>query len=173
MRSTQGYALEPIDIFACGTMLFMMYAGHPPFRKASETDRWYKAFSSETPDSFWVYHSSIKEKSYGPGFYSEEFKALCNGLFHANPSKRFTVEQIKESAWYKGEVADESAVVKEFEGYQAELAAYFQADKEGRKQEKLRLIQKAQERFEEPVFTGVKIYRSLDQVKCILGSSFQ
>ena len=167
MKTSRGYDLEPVDVFACGLILFLMYAGHPPFRKATQTDSWYKFFAAKKPDLFWSYHDSAKEKTHGPGFYTEDFKTLCSNIFVADPAKRFTIKNIKESSWYKGEVADDETVAKEFARYKSQLNDYFQAEKEERKKEKMKHIQESQENAAgqgQGAFNGFKAYRDVSMV---------
>jgi serine/threonine protein kinase len=41
----QRYKGTQVDIFACGIILFIMIAGHPPFGQASPKDPHYKALA--------------------------------------------------------------------------------------------------------------------------------
>lgn len=44
------------DIFSLGVILFAMYAGHPPFVSAIETDSYYQFLYQNRVDLFWKKH---------------------------------------------------------------------------------------------------------------------
>ena len=46
----QGYVA---DIFSLGVILFVLYAGHPPFDKASSSDRYYTWIHNNRTEVFW------------------------------------------------------------------------------------------------------------------------
>ena len=61
------------DLFALGVILFILYAGHPPyFSLANDQDKLYNLIMTHRSDLFWKAHSSRKPE----GFFSEEFKEL-------------------------------------------------------------------------------------------------
>ena len=67
------YLGAPVDIFSLGVILFMMRAGHIPFKLATKDDRWYQhiAKGGNRTEYFWKIHEANK-----PGFFSKEFKEL-------------------------------------------------------------------------------------------------
>ena len=65
-----------MDLFALGIILFIIYAGHPPFNLAKENDNYYRLIALQRADLFWKAHSNNK----APGFFSEEFKDLITSM---------------------------------------------------------------------------------------------
>jgi hypothetical protein len=53
-----------------------MYAGNPPFEKATPTDPYYKILKEKKYDIFWKAHSRKRPV----GFFSESFKDLFQRL---------------------------------------------------------------------------------------------
>jgi serine/threonine protein kinase len=66
------YEGKSCDIFASGVILFIMYAGNPPFEKATPTDPYYKLIKEKKYDVFWKAHARKRPV----GFFSESFKDL-------------------------------------------------------------------------------------------------
>lgn len=54
------YRGKDIDIFSCGVILFIMYAGSPPFLQSLESDPFYKTIIEKKYDVFWNAHSKKK-----------------------------------------------------------------------------------------------------------------
>ncbi len=160
MAAGKGYDLPPVDIFACGIILFMMIAGHPPFRKAESSDSWYKFIAGKKSDMFWQYHNSAKEKAFGPNFYSEDLQNLLSGIYEPEPTKRYKISHIKATKWYNGPVADDSAVIKEFNKYTEGLTAYMLEEKEERRQEKLEKLKETKNVVGTGAFQGFRAYRA-------------
>ena len=67
------------DLFAAGVVLFVMYAGSPPFISTKETDKIYKMIKEGNYTKFWNMH----EKRRPAGFFSDSFKRLMNSFFSA------------------------------------------------------------------------------------------
>lgn len=63
------YSGISVDLFAAGIILFIMYAGSPPFVKAEPKDGYYKFLCTSKNEVFWTAHSRGKR----PGFFSTEF----------------------------------------------------------------------------------------------------
>eukprot|EP00826_Nyctotherus_ovalis_P026228 TRINITY_DN204_c0_g1_i3.p1 TRINITY_DN204_c0_g1~~TRINITY_DN204_c0_g1_i3.p1 ORF type:complete len:447 (-),score=122.23 TRINITY_DN204_c0_g1_i3:143-1483(-) len=91
---TKPYSGEKVDLFAAGVLLFAMVAQHPPFRKASGQDGFYKLFCQQN-DLFWKRMEANKP----PGTFSEAFKSLVNGMLELNPAKRFGMAEVKAHPW--------------------------------------------------------------------------
>ena len=53
------YAGQKVDLFAVGVLLFIMVAQHPPFKKATNQDPFYKLFCSQNEK---VWHSVTMNK---------------------------------------------------------------------------------------------------------------
>ena len=56
-----------VDLFASAIVLFIMFAGTPPFTKASPKDPYYKLLYNNRLDTFWAAHARYKPK----GYYSD------------------------------------------------------------------------------------------------------
>lgn len=87
---TKKYEGKSVDIFASGVILFIMYAGNPPFEKATPTDPYYKILKEKKYDIFWKAHSRKRPV----GFFSEKFKDLFQRLVAFEPSERLKIEEI-------------------------------------------------------------------------------
>jgi len=92
----QPYSGEKVDLFAVGVLLFTMAAQHPPFRKATVQDPFYKMFCQQN-EVFWAKMSTNKPKD----TFSPTFKSLVNALMAYSPTARPTIAAIKEHPWYK------------------------------------------------------------------------
>jgi len=84
-----------VDIFASGVILFIMYAGNPPFEKATANDPYYKLIKEKKEDVFWKAHSRKRPN----GFFSDQFKDLFSRMVAYEPSERITILQIATHPW--------------------------------------------------------------------------
>lgn len=82
------------DLFALGIILFIITFGSPPFTKSSEDDTFYSLLKNN-PKGFWSYFERKKQESE----FTNEFKALIEGLLHHNPDQRWGYEQILSNSW--------------------------------------------------------------------------
>lgn len=92
-----GYDGKLVDIFACGVVLFIMFAGSPPFSQATPTDPYYKLLMTNKADIFWNFHSKHKNDQ---NFFPPEIREVIIGMLQPDPSKRWTIEKIQNSAWF-------------------------------------------------------------------------
>lgn len=76
------YEGKSVDIFASGVILFIMYAGNPPFEKATLNDPYYKLIKEKRFDIFWKAHARKRPVN----FFSESFKDLFARLVAVEPS---------------------------------------------------------------------------------------
>jgi len=72
-----------------------MLTGRPPFKESSKKCQFYKLFLAGKQDIFWKFN-----KKFGV-VVDTEIMNLFNGLFEPDQTKRLTIEQIKNSSWYK------------------------------------------------------------------------
>lgn len=91
------------DIFAVGVFLFIMIYGSPGFSEATSQNLLYRSFYFRNR-SFWAKFVTAK----GHTLFSKELQDLINGMLAFSPAKRFSIDQIKKSAWYNGpEITEE------------------------------------------------------------------
>lgn len=88
IHAKQPYSGVSIDLFAAAIILFITYAGTPPFNKADPKDPYYRLLATKKYDTFWNAHSKGKPKDY----FSNEFKSLINALLAYDPKERPTLE---------------------------------------------------------------------------------
>ena len=101
------------DIYSAGVVLFMfMCGGTLPHLE----DQLYDGVNlrnllENDNEAFWQKHSEIQERD--ESFFDESFKKLFNGMVCPDVSKRYTLEEIKSSKWYQGEIysKDEVALI--------------------------------------------------------------
>lgn len=92
------YKGDKVDIFASGVVLFMMYSGHPPFQTAIASDPYFKLIREKKYLMFWSFHTRRKP----PGFYSEDFQSLIEGMIAFDPEDRLSIDKILHHPWFAG-----------------------------------------------------------------------
>lgn len=146
-----------------------MLSGHPCFKSATMTDPWYGLICKGMYEKFWEVHEKKKPKQEGTNFYPKEYRDLMNGMLHPDPSKRFTVAQIKEHPWYKGRTVTETERKMEFDRYRKAIESLLEQDKQNRREEKLQKMQEAENiKATQNTFTGFKQYRDTELVNSIV-----
>lgn len=98
------YSGIAVDVFALGVILFIMYAGSPPFNEAQSTDAYYNLLITKRYDYFWYVHTKSKGD---PKFFTPAFKDLINRMLAYDATERPTVTEIAEHAWMKGTMPSE------------------------------------------------------------------
>ena len=116
---TKKYEGKSVDIFAAGVILFIMYAGNPPFEKAAPNDPYYKILKDKKYDIFWKAHSRKRPV----GFFSDAFKDLFTRMVAFNPTERPTIEQIASHPWIKEAACTHAEIKEEFNKRQLKLDA--------------------------------------------------
>ncbi|CAM6000187.1 unnamed protein product [Sphagnum balticum] len=111
------YEGKSVDIFAAGVILFIMYAGNPPFEKASPTDPYYKIIKEKKYEVFWKAHSRKRPN----GFFSESFKNLFVRMVAFDPSERPKITEIAVHPWVKEAVCTHSEITEQFTQRQVKL----------------------------------------------------
>ena len=107
----QPYQGQMVDLFALGVILFILYAGHPPFNMASDDDQRFKLLSSNKSEAFW----KLQAHHHDPGFFSEDFKDLITNMLACFPHNRPNVVDIVGHPWLaQGGVASAEEVRAEF-----------------------------------------------------------
>ena len=135
-----------------------MFSGTPPFTKADPKDPYYRLFCTNKVETFWAAHQKHKQTK---DFFPENFKNLITNMLAFDPTKRLTVEQIREHPWFKGEILTMDAIRKEFnkrkEIVDKELET--QRIKKALEREK----QKQKEKPQNFAYTGVRGFRSIGE----------
>jgi serine/threonine protein kinase len=98
------YDAKKVDIFAMGVILFVFYAGHPPFHEALLDDPYYNTFVKK-PQKFWSFHSNQGQKKQ----FSENFISLITNMMALNAEDRYNISQVKNSDWMKENLDSEKA----------------------------------------------------------------
>jgi serine/threonine protein kinase len=85
------------DIFACGIILFTLYAGFPPFQHAIGTDWWWNKIELKNYELFWLAHERSRK-------FNDSLKDLIIKMLAADPKERYDIKDIKKHPWFKGAV---------------------------------------------------------------------
>jgi len=96
------YQGEPVDIFSAGVILFTLVRGIMPFEKANDKDsagNWQKIMKGAALGSFDPFWERHKMQSPDVEGLTDNFMRLMEGMLHPEPKQRWTLQQIKESAW--------------------------------------------------------------------------
>ena len=101
------YSGNLVDLFAAGTILFIMVLAHPPFGKADPRDPLYKLICTNKHECFWNYH----EKKCA---VSKEVKNLLNSMLAFDPTQRLSIGEIMAHKWMQGPKKNNEEIVKEF-----------------------------------------------------------
>jgi serine/threonine protein kinase len=151
LHENRKYTLK-VDNFACGIILFILLGGYPPFVYATQEDELYKYIYNGNYRGFWKKHAS-----YDKAVFSEEVKTLLNGIFNYNESERFTLQQIKESEWYNGEVLSKEALQEELEYRKAAVDAAKKKAKDKPKEKKTSKLDRLDTEAERDFFNGASL----------------
>jgi 5'-AMP-activated protein kinase catalytic alpha subunit len=85
MISGKKYSGLMVDIWSCGIILFGMVCGYLPFDDQNNE----------------VLYKKIANGDYKiPSFVSDKVKDLIKRILNTDPSKRFTIQQIKNHSWF-------------------------------------------------------------------------
>lgn len=101
------YEGKSVDIFAAGVILFIMYAGSPPFEKANINDPYYKLIKEKKFDTFWKAHSRKRPLDY----FTPQFQDLINRMIAFNPEERYNIVEIADHTWVKGNICTHSEIL--------------------------------------------------------------
>ena len=101
---TKNYEGTKTDVFAAGVILFIMYAGNPPFEKAAANDPYYKLIKDKNYAVFWKAHSRRRPVNY----FTENFRDLFVRMVAYNANDRPLIEEIASHPWVKNVVCSQT-----------------------------------------------------------------
>ena len=96
-ETKEPYEPAKFDIFAAGTLLFLMLTGKNPFIKATAADPYYNLIIQGKSDTFWSIYD--RRLSLEPDILNMNFKNLINAILNPNPALRPDADKILESDW--------------------------------------------------------------------------
>lgn len=126
------YSGTAVDTFALGVILFIMFAGSPPFNEAQSSDPYYNLIIGKKFDYFWYVHTKSKGNT---SFFPAEFKDLINKMLAYEPAERPSVEAIVAHPWVAGPVPTDQAVEDEMK--KRHFAVREAAEKERERKQKI------------------------------------
>eukprot|EP00330_Aristerostoma_sp_ATCC50986_P002668 CAMPEP_0114600194 /NCGR_PEP_ID=MMETSP0125-20121206/22753_1 /TAXON_ID=485358 ORGANISM="Aristerostoma sp., Strain ATCC 50986" /NCGR_SAMPLE_ID=MMETSP0125 /ASSEMBLY_ACC=CAM_ASM_000245 /LENGTH=276 /DNA_ID=CAMNT_0001808059 /DNA_START=227 /DNA_END=1057 /DNA_ORIENTATION=+ len=116
LRKGKARDFKACDIYSAGVVLFAFHSTSYPFIEHGDNvtpeNLIYKLYLvlDKYPEEFWRRHATLQKKR--EDAWSDEFKELFKGMCAYDPSQRWTIEQVKESDWYKGPVYPQEEVTK-------------------------------------------------------------
>lgn len=146
-----------IDLFAAAIILFIMYAGTPPFSRADPRDDFYKFLCTNKHEAFWKAHLKHKPNPY---FFSENFKNLMNSMLAFDPTQRLSISEIKAHPWFNGPLTPKEEIYKKF--YERKQ----KVDIETEIQKKRKALKKKmqEEQYSNLVYVGLSGFRDLEDI---------
>jgi len=126
------YEGKSVDIFAAGVILFIMYAGNPPFEKATPNDPYYKLLKEKRFDIFWKAHCRKRPN----GYFSDSFKDLFTSMVAFNPAEGPDIIKIASHPWVKEQICTHHEIKAEFTQRQQKLNVILEARRQEQEKEK-------------------------------------
>ena len=109
----QPYQPNVVDLFALGTILFIMRSAHVPFKNANAADRMYRMVIDNEIEEFWRVHQANHAED--PEYFSEGFKDLVSNMLRYQPSCRASMADIIGHPWVASEdCATPEEIAQEF-----------------------------------------------------------
>lgn len=125
------------DVYSCGVILFLLYCkGVLPSREDEEKYDTVKLRSAmlEGSSLFWEKHCWLQNRP--PEFFPPAFQELFEGMIAQAPLQRFTIENIKQSRWFKGPVLTQDELSEIFKSAKAQQSSDNPGEKAERNDEK-------------------------------------
>lgn len=89
-----GFEAAPVDLFACGVVLFMMHSQQPPWRTAHSSDDGFRFICELGIVPLW--------RAWGKELLSENGMTLLKLLLNPSPPTRPSIQQCLEHPWFEG-----------------------------------------------------------------------
>lgn len=83
-----------VDIWSCGVIMFALICGYLPFEDPNTSQLYKKIIAGD----FQV-HIFVVRKI--PKFVSAEARDLMKCILNTDPTKRYTIKEIRAHVWYK------------------------------------------------------------------------
>ena len=129
INANQPYQPHVVDLFALGTILFVMRAANVPFKKAQSTDKHYRKVMQCEIDEFWRTHEAGHQDE--PGFFSENFKDLVTNMLRYQPAQRISTADIIGHPWVTDpDVATPEEIAAEFAERKRLVDNFYQEEEE-------------------------------------------
>lgn len=149
-----------VDLFASAIILFIMFAGTPPFSRADPRDDFYKFICTNKHESFWKAHLKHKPNA---AFFSENFKSLMNSMLAFDPTQRLSLAEVKAHPWFNGFCKENTAIYAEF----FERKKKVDLETEIMRKRKALAKKISQENFSNLVFVGSTAFRSFEEINVL------
>jgi serine/threonine protein kinase len=105
-QSLYGFNTQKADIFTLGVNLFVMRFGANFYPYSNFFGN--RRILERNPNEFWDFF--LNKLDWDTEIINNDFKTLFTQMTFQNPNMRFTLSQIRESVWMKGEVFDQSEI---------------------------------------------------------------
>ncbi|GAB4827682.1 CBL-interacting protein kinase 18 [Ancistrocladus abbreviatus] len=110
--SRRGYDGAKADIWSCGVILYVMLAGHLPFRDSNLMELYRK----------------IRKADYKcPNWFPPEARKLLSKILDPNPNTRISISKIMENSWFRKGLGDKPLSIK-VDAKEAQDAGYGHGD---------------------------------------------
>jgi 5'-AMP-activated protein kinase catalytic alpha subunit len=147
-----GYDAMKSDIWACGVILFIMFAGFPPFQAPKISDWWFHKLKNSRHDLFWRAHCRTV-------YFSDGFKDLINKILCPDASLRISLEDIRKHDWYNGDMISDQALFAEMRSRKA------QVNEKKARERMAKLVKEGRENAAVPMDLHAK-ERAVDDLPC-------
>jgi len=94
------------DIWSSGVILFLMYAGFPPYMEPKKSDWWFNKLCDGNFNKFWQAHEQTMT-------FDSGFKDLINRMLTYDSTRRIALDQIKQHRWFQGTTLNTEALLLE------------------------------------------------------------
>jgi len=96
------------DLYSAGILLFIFKFGHIPYDEEALVFGYdLQDLLFHNQEAFWEAHGKIKGI---PLEASEDFKQLFFGLVNEDPNKRFSIQEVRENAWFQGTIYNKQEI---------------------------------------------------------------